>query len=152
VGLRQFVLQRLVLGGHLGVPDEVIPEQQPVPMLEMRLNHVDVVRPDPTGVPLDEPGVERRAVAEGGSPEVVVSLGLQHGDDNRLRTPEACHLHEHVHDGLRRQVRDRRAAEMLDPPDQVARQAGAQVILLPLKEFDPSWVVTALSATPVAIL
>src|SRR5712692_4683945 len=55
-------LELAVLTRGLGVPDQVITEEQPVPVLaETRFDHVDVVGTDTAGtVALYEPGVKRR--------------------------------------------------------------------------------------------
>jgi hypothetical protein len=71
------------------MPDQEVAEEKPIPVLEVRLHHVDVMRPHPALVPLDEPGIERRRViAPGGTPEVVVALGLEQRRDSLPRLLE----------------------------------------------------------------
>jgi len=49
-----------VLPGNVRMLNEIVPEQESVPVLKMALDHVDVMRSVPALVTLYEPGVERR--------------------------------------------------------------------------------------------
>src|SRR3989441_4078411 len=76
-GGREPKLQDLVFLGHFRLLDQIISEEEPVPVLgEIGLHHVDVVRAfSRARISLDEPCVERRAVVPVcGAPEVIVAL------------------------------------------------------------------------------
>ena len=122
--------------------DEEVPEQQPIPVLEIGLDGMDVVRPLAIAVALDEPGVERRSVVSGGRPpEILIALRGQDGDDDALRLVEIAYLEKDVDDRLRCQAGNGRAAEMLDPPERGPRKAIDQVFLLLLEKRRPGRIV-----------
>src|SRR5262249_17746491 len=79
---RQFYFEAFIVARHVRMLNEVIPEQQLIPvLLETFFHHVDVMS---TGarlrIALDEPGIERRdIVAVRRAPEVIVALYFEQG-------------------------------------------------------------------------
>lgn len=63
------IFQRFVFSWDIRVINQIVSEEEPVPMLgKMTLHHVDVVRSRTgAGIPLDEPHIEWRAVIGEGS-------------------------------------------------------------------------------------
>ena len=122
--------------------DEVVSEEEALPVLETTLDHMDVMRSPSVLIPFDESGVEgRRVIPEAWTPEVVVSLGLKHRYHPHLGFVERRHLNQHVHNGFCRQVWDRRTPEMLDSPDDITGEARAQVLGLLPKQSRPARVI-----------
>src|SRR6266446_7710727 len=106
--------------------DRVVSEEEPVPVLgELALYHVDVVGACASArLPLDEPCVEGRTIVSvRGTPEVVVPLRLQEWRARISGRLQVGNLHQDVHDRLRGEPRDRRAAEVLNAPEEVDREA-----------------------------
>ena len=98
-----------------------------------------MVRSVPILVTLNEPCVEWwLAVIIRRSPEVVISPRLEDRRDAHSRLLKIRYLNENVYDWLGSKVGYCRAAEMLNPLDQVRRKAGEEMNLLLLKYVWPA--------------
>ena len=62
VCIREFHFEIAIFLGNVWIVNEVVPKEESVPMLEMELNHVDVMRSVPIFITLDKPGIERRSI------------------------------------------------------------------------------------------
>ncbi len=136
MGCRKTKFEHLVLRCDMWIRDEVVPKEQAVPvLLELRLNHVDVVGPDPSEwIATNEPRIERGPVVAGGrTPEVVVALGFESRSDDSPCFRKVCHLREDVDDRLGGEAGYGGAAEVLDPPKKAGRKRGEKVLLLSSK-------------------
>jgi hypothetical protein len=55
--------------------DEIVSEQQPIPVFEVTFHHIHMVAADAQPVTFDEPGIERwLIIALGRPPDIVVAL------------------------------------------------------------------------------
>ena len=69
-----------VFPGNVRMRNEVVAELEPIPMLKMGLDHVDVMRSVPVHVTFDEPGIEWRGIiTPRWPPEIVIPLRFQDG-------------------------------------------------------------------------
>ena len=141
----QISLEACVLLSGLRVGNEVVAEEQPVPMLPKRApasDHVDVVGARAALVAPDEERIPRRnIVSEARTPEVVVALRVQNGRNLGTGGSEGANLHEQVDDGLGGESGNSRAAEVLDAANESGGKAGAQMLGLPVEELGPAGIV-----------
>ena len=111
--------------------NEVVAEEQPVPMLPKYApasNHVDVVGAPAALVAPDEERIPRRnIVIEARTPEVVIALRLQNGRDLGTGGSEGGDLHEQVDDGFGGESGNSRAAEVLDAANESGGKARTQM-------------------------
>lgn len=134
--------QRLIFLGNCRKLDEIVPEEQPVPMLEILFHHMDVMRADPVCIAFDKPGIKGRGViAPGGPPEIIVPLSVQDRHHDPLRFFQGGDFHQHVDNGFRGHVGYGGAAEVLDSSDQVMGEAIEKVAFFLLEHPRPCRVV-----------
>ena len=129
----------------LWVGNEVVTEQQPVPMLSERAtasDHVYVVSAHAALVAPNEEGVPRwNVIAECGPPEVIIPLCLKNRRNLKAGGAERVNLHEQVYDWLGGKSWDSRAAEVLDTANEPGRQEGAQMLGLLTEKLGPTRIV-----------
>ncbi len=134
-------LQVTILLSHIGMLNEVISEKQPVPVLEMAFNHVNVVSPVTSWIPLDEPCIERGNISCPGSlQKYSYPWASRIGTILLLVSSRSVTSTNMSIMGLEAK-RHRGAAEMLDPSNQVARQTSEEVLLLLLEHGRPSTII-----------
>src|SRR5262245_66084519 len=98
MGRCQFGLQPSVFKSGLRMGNQVVAEEQAVPMQGVvASNHVNVVRARAVPVAADEKGIPRRnVVTEGRAPEVVVALSFQNRRNLEAGSSEGAYLHQEV--------------------------------------------------------
>src|ERR1700730_306435 len=110
------------------VGNEVVTEQQPVPMLSERAtasDHVYVVSTHAALVAPKEEGVPRwNVIAECGPPEVIIALCLKNWRNLKAGGADRVSFLEQVYDWLGGKSWDSRAAEVLDTANEPGMQEG----------------------------
>ena len=123
-GTREPHFQFAIFHGNVRVFDQIVAEQKPVPVLEVGLDHMDVMGPDSAVISLDKPGVERRCVVSPRwPPEVLIPLCFQGRDNPLLGLIKTRHFDQNIDNGFGREAGNSGAAKMFNPFDQIMRQA-----------------------------
>ena len=119
----EFHFEIAVLPGDVRVLDEVVVKQEPIPVHELGLDHMDMVRPDPVSVTLDEPRVVGRRIRSRRSPKIVVPLRFEDRWNSLAGFEKDCNFDQNIYDGLGGKPRYGRTSKILDSRNQVGRQA-----------------------------